>query len=76
LVDSQDGSAISISIAEGELILHAGGEPKCQLTVISDNRFAICNTSNLWLEFSSPKGGAAQQLIIHDASGQITAHRR
>jgi hypothetical protein len=76
LIDSPDRSTVSISIAAGELTLETGGEPKCPLSAISENRFAICNTSDLWVEFSSSQNGMAQHIIIHDADRQIRARRR
>jgi hypothetical protein len=76
VIDSPDRPTVSISIAAGELTLETGGEAKCSLTVISANRFAICNTSDLWIEFASRESGKAQHVVIHDAGRQITGHRR
>ena len=76
VLDSPDRATVSISMTAGELALETGGEQECSLTVISENRFAVCNGSDLWIEFLLPGSGMAQQIIIHDAGREIRAHRR
>jgi hypothetical protein len=76
VLDSPDRATVSISMTAGELALETGGKQECALTVISENRFAVCNKSDLWIEFLLQGSGMAQQIIIHDADREIRAQRR
>ena len=76
VLDSPDRATVSISMTAGELALETGGKQECSLTVISENRFAVCNKSDLWIEFLLQGSGMAQQIIIHDADREIRAQRR
>jgi hypothetical protein len=71
-----EGREIAISIVDGKLHMQGTNRPRRELIAVSDTKFYIKGSSDVYLEFKNDGGGTANELVLHELITTITAKRK